>query len=113
VAGRSNDRMLPPGRIDARKGVKLALVLGVPFLRLVDDACQLLDRIDIAASGPRFHAVRPRSAVQPEETSDFCRYRTCNHNPRREKRQCAMQRQQIRGVNGRNPTVVRRSSDNS
>jgi len=34
-------------RINARKIVESALVLGVPLLRLVDDARQLLDRIDI------------------------------------------------------------------
>ena len=38
--------------------IESALILGVPLLRLVDDARQLLDRIDVVGRPP-LHAVRP------------------------------------------------------
>jgi hypothetical protein len=45
----------------AAKLIESTLILGIAVLRSVDDAGQLLDRIDFVRR-PRLHAVRPRPA---------------------------------------------------
>ena len=57
-AGTCTPGSLRLGPSDACKFIESALILDVALLRLVDDASQFLDRIDVVGR-PRLHGVEP------------------------------------------------------